>query len=434
MPPSVRPALRLTAAFAAVAAILPAAAGAAAAPAVSGQLLVGFDTGVPASRQAEILADAGGTVRRRIPRVRGGRLAVAAPKPGGSTDTLRRRLAAADGVAYAEPDYELQATGTPDDTLFAQQWGLSEPNGHDIDAPDTWSTRTSCSSVAALDSGADTDHPDLKANLSYNSKEIRSNGKDDDRNGYVDDYYGINLVKGYGDGEDDNGHGTHVAGIIAAKGNNDAGVAGLCWKGYVLPVKFMNSRGTGATSDAIEGIDYAVSRGVKIINCSFGSSSASEGLHDAIDYAQSKGVLLVVAAGNDGEDIDSHPTYPASYTDSNILTVAATTTADALASFSNYGDTGVDVAAPGDEIVSTYLGGGYKALSGTSMAAPMVAGTAALLRKTYGDASYSDLRTTLRKYGIDKPSALKDEVVYDGRLDAKKAIDFIVDLKADRGD
>ena len=186
----------------------------------------------------------------------------------------------------------------------------------------------------------------------------------------------------------------------------------------------MNSKGKGSTSDAIDGIDYAVKNGLKIINCSFGSSSKSSALHDAVDYAQDKNVLLVVAAGNDGDNIEKEPLYPASYTDSNILAVAASTSTDTLASFSNYGSTSVDVAAPGDDIYSTYLGGGYKVLSGTSMAAPYAAGVAALLRKQESDATYGQLRKAIREK-VDKPPALKDKVVYDGRLNAQKALNAI---------
>src|SRR3954470_5316292 len=135
----------------------------------------------------------------------------------------------------------------------------------------------------------------------------------------------MDLVAGKGSGIDDEGHGTHVSGIIAAHGNNATGVSGLCWSGSIVPVKFMNSRGKGSSSDAAAGLDYAVKSGAKIVNGSFGSSSKSSALEDAVDYAQSKGVLLVFAAGNDSTDNDSAPAYPAAFTNSNIITVAAVT-------------------------------------------------------------------------------------------------------------
>ena len=235
------------------------------------------------------------------------------------------------------------------------------------------------------------------------------------------------MIKGKGSGEDDNGHGTHVSGIVAGRGNNDVGVSGTCWSSKLLAVKFMNSKGKGSTSDAISGIDYAVKQGFKIINCSFGSSSKSSSLHDAVDYAQNHNTLLVVAAGNDSENIDKHPLYPASYTDSNILAVAASTSEDGLADFSNFGSTAVDVAAPGDSIYSTYLGGGYRTLSGTSMAAPYVAGVAAILRKQQSDATYGNLRYAIR-HKVDKPPALNGKVAYDGRLNAEKALEAIASI------
>ena len=217
------------------------------------------------------------------------------------------------------------------------------------------------------------------------------------------------------------GHGTHVSGIVAGHGNNAVGISGLCWSAKVMPVKFMDSHGRGSTSNAVTGIDYAVKQGAKVINCSFGSSSKSKSLEDEVSYAKKKGVLLVVAAGNDGDDIDSKPTYPASYTSSNIITVAATTQLNQLASFSNYGKSGVDLGAPGDKIVSTYLGSTYKTLSGTSMAAPLVAATAAMLRSQNGDLTYSELRSAIRNHVI-ATSPLAGKTVSGGQLDVAAAL------------
>jgi thermitase len=401
----------------------------AAAPAASGRLLVGFDKGVSKDRQGRILKALGARAAKRFGAVRGGRLLQVRPRSGSATGRLRKRLATAPGIAYAEPDFTQSASAVkvPNDPAYFFQYALVDgPAGHDIDAPESWATRTSCSTVAVLDTGIDTDHPDLAPNI-YKSSDKPNNGKDDDKNGYVDDTYGLNAIKGKGSGEDDNGHGSNVAGIVGARGNNGVGVSGTCWSTKLMAVKFMNSKGKGSTSDAISGIDYAVKKGVKVINCSFGSSSKSSALHDAVDYAQSKDVLLVVAAGNDSQNIDKKPEYPASYTDSNILTVAASTSSDTLASFSNYGSTAVDVAAPGDSIFSTYDKGGYKTLSGTSMAAPYVAGVAAMLKKQEPDATYSDLRYAIR-HKVDTPPALKGKVAYDGRLNARKALSAIHSL------
>jgi thermitase len=401
----------------------------AAPPAASGRLMVGFKKSVSTDRQQRLLAGLGGRISQRFKSIRGGRLVVVRPRSGRATNALRKRLARSSEVAYAEPDFFLfsSADKTPDDPFYPLQYALIDsPDDHDIDAPTAWGTRSSCAKVAILDTGIDTDHPDLKSNV-YKSEDKPNNGKDDDKNGYVDDTYGLNVIKGKGSGEDDNGHGTHVSGIVAGRGNNDVGVSGTCWSSKLLAVKFMNSKGKGSTSDAIAGIDYAVKQGFKIINCSFGSSSKSSSLHDAVDYAQNHNTLLVVAAGNDSENIDKHPLYPASYGDSNILAVAASTSEDGLADFSNFGSTAVDVAAPGDNIYSTYLGGGYRTLSGTSMAAPYVAGVAAILRKQQSDATYGNLRYAIR-HKVDKPPALNGKVAYDGRLNAEKALGAIASI------
>ena len=412
-----------------LAVLLAAAPADAAAPAASGRLLVGFKKGVSTDRQQRLLGALDGRIAQRFKSIRGGRLVVVRPRSGRATDALRKRLARSSEVAYAEPDFFLfsSAPKTPDDPFYPLQYALVDsPSDHDIDAPTAWGTRSSCAKVAILDTGIDTDHPDLKSNV-YKSDDKPNNGKDDDKNGYVDDTYGLNVIKGKGSGEDDNGHGTHVSGIVAGRGNNDVGVSGVCWSSKLLAVKFMNSKGKGSTSDAIAGIDYAVKQGFKIINCSFGSSSKSSSLHDAVDYAQNHNTLLVVAAGNDSENIDKHPLYPASYGDSNILAVAASTSEDELADFSNFGSTAVDVAAPGENIYSTYLGGGYRTLSGTSMAAPYAAGVAALLRKQESDATYGNLRYAIR-HKVDQPPALDGKVAYDGRLNAEKALAAIASI------
>jgi subtilisin family serine protease len=419
--------MRAALAGACVGGLLCCASANAAPPAVSGQLLVGFDKGVSQDRQDQILGAESGRLAERFRAVRGGNLAVVRPRSGGSLRRLRRRLARRPEVAYAERDYfNFAAEKTPDDPLYASQYALGDsPDDYDIDAPDAWATRTGCAKVAVLDTGVDLDHPDLKANI-VESKDKPGDGKDNDKNGYVDDAHGFNAIKGKGSGDDNEGHGTHVAGIIAGRGNNGMGVSGVCWSGKIVPVKFLDSRGRGSTSDAIAAIEYAVKAGLKIVNCSFTTSGKSEALHDAVKFAEKKNVLLVVAAGNDGQNIDKSAIYPAAFNDSNILAVAASTSKDKLASFSNFGSTEVDVAAPGDDIRSTYIGGGYRVLSGTSMAAPFVAGVAALLKKQESDAKYSDLRAVIRKK-VDKPPALKGKVESNGRLNARKALAAIKD-------
>ena len=164
------------------------------------------------------------------------------------------------------------------------------------------------------------------------------------------------------------------------------------------------------------------SRGSRSSTARSARGAKSSALHDAVNYAQNHNTLLVVAAGNNGQNIDKQPIYPASYSDSNILAVAASTSDDKLASFSNFGSEDVDVAAPGDSILSTYLGGGYKTLSGTSMASPLAAGLAAMLKKQASNATPGDLRKAIRKK-VDKPPPLNNKVAYDGRVNAAKGAD-----------
>jgi subtilisin family serine protease len=341
--------------------------------------------------------------------------------PGLALSLLRSRLGAAREVRYAEPDFYLHKSDAPDDPLYAQQYALAAAGAGAVGAPVAWNTRTSCSKVAVLDTGTQYNHPDLSGNVWHNPHEKSGNNVDDDHNGYIDDYYGVNLVKGRDSGVDDEGHGTHVSGTIAGHGNNATGVSGLCWTGSVVPVKFMNSKGKGSSSDAATGIDYAVKSGAKVVNGSFGSSSKSTALEDEVDYAQSKGVLLVFAAGNDSTNNDSKPVYPANFTNGNIIVVAAVTATGALASFSNFGAKSVDLGAPGDHILSTYLNSAYKVLSGTSMASPIVAAAAAMLRARDSSLSYGKIRSTILSHTQADP-ALQGKVAHPGVLDVGSAL------------
>ncbi|MEX0993180.1 MAG: S8 family peptidase [Solirubrobacterales bacterium] len=390
-------------------------------PPAPNQLIVGFKKGTSTETQKRVIEDASGDRVQRLGNIRG---QVVKPRGRLGLTNLRKRLLRDVDVEFVERDQTVSLLKTPNDPLFVSQY--SENGKIGTQTTDAWNTKTSCSKVAVLDTGIDTDHPDLKDNIWKNSKETSGNGKDDDKNGYVDDYYGINLVKGKGSGTDDNGHGTHVAGIVGGRGNNSMGVSGVCWSTKLMAVKFMNSQGYGSMSKAIAGIEYAADKGAKIINASFGSSTSSEALKDQISEAKDDGVLIVVAAGNDGKDIDSSPTYPASYTNGNLLVAAASTSTDTLASFSNYGKTSVDLAAPGQDIMSTYLSGSYRTLDGTSMAAPMVAGVAALCRARNSDATYSELRKSVRKT-VDTKSAFSGTTYSGGRVNTKRALDKVVD-------
>jgi len=270
-------------------------------------------------------------------------------------------------VAHVQPNYIYKASALPNDPLFTQYWGLKNTGqtvntttgiaGADMALEQAWNVVTNCSAVtvAVIDTGVNYNHPDLAANIWNNAGEIAGNNIDDDGNGFIDDVQGWDFVQNDNAPMDFNKHGTHVAGIIGAVGNNAVGGTGICWGVKIMPVRVLGSTGSGTTADIVAGIDYAVANGAKVINMSLGGSGGSAGdLQDiAIGNANTAGVLVVVAAGNSAADIDTSPVYPASYTQANIITVAATDQTDSLASFSNFGAVSVDVAAPGVNIEST---------------------------------------------------------------------------------
>src|SRR2546421_7576963 len=298
-------------------------------------------------------------------------------------------------VQYAEPNFVVEAfSNAPNDPLFTSQWSLQIHAG--IDAIEAWDVTTGSAEVvvAVLDTGVDYLHVDLVDNLFRNEVECTANGSDYDGNGVVDDCHGFNALTHSGDPYDDHGHGTHVAGIIGATGNNASGVTGVAWNVRLLPCKFINGSGMGDTAGAIACLDYVLAmkqRGVKIVatNNSWGGGFFSQALVDAIAAQRDNGILFVTAAGNSGGNNDTLQTYPCSHDVSNIVCVAATDQNDALAWFSNYGRNTVHLAAPGVDILSTVPGNQYQTLSGTSMAAPHVAGTIALL---YADDPAADWR------------------------------------------
>lgn len=286
-------------------------------------------------------------------------------------------VAAPDGTAASPaPAHTLRAGGGPDPRLV-DAWHLATDEAMGIRT--AWGHTTGGDIVVAtLDTGIDMTHPDLVDNLWTNPGEIPGNGIDDDHDGIIDDVHGVDLVNGDGDPTDDNGHGTHVAGIIGARGGNGIGAAGVAWHVKLMAVKVLDAEAAGDTSTVARGLRWAVAHGARIVNMSLAGDQPSPDLEAAIVTAMRAGVLVVVAAGNGGGDLGQVPSYPASYLEPNVLAVAATRAGGALASVSNFG-VGVDLSAPGDMIFSTARGGGYEYRTGTSMAAPMVAGAAALL-------------------------------------------------------
>lgn len=287
----------------------------------------------------------------------------------------------------------------PDDALLAdgKQWGIENGGqlggieGSDVSADEAWDLANDASGiiVAILDSGIRYTHEDLAANMWVNPGEIPDNGIDDDNNGYIDDVHGINTVgingertpETEGDPMDDLGHGTHVAGIVGAVGNNGVGITGVAWNVQLMGLKFLDSQGEGSDADAIECINYAREKGARIINSSWGGLDFNPLLGDAIEEANETGIYFIAAAGNESSNNDDQPNYPSSYAYPNVVSVTATDKRDGFATFANYGETEVELAAPGVGIHSTYFNSDtdYRALSGTSMATPFVSGAIALL-------------------------------------------------------
>src|SRR5262245_59109267 len=335
-------------------------------------------------------------------------------------------------VLGASPNQLLHVDQIPNDPQFGSTWGLNNTGqtggtpDADIDAPEAWDVTTGSHStiVAVLDTGVDYNHPDLAANMWFNPGEIPGNGIDDDHNGFIDDVHGYDFVNNDGDPMDDHSHGTHVAGIIGAVGNNNLGVAGVAWNVQIMAVKFLDSSGNGTTANAIRALNYAVQMGAKISNNSYGGSSAEDAdplFLEAIQNAAAFNHVFVAGAGNSGTDNDAAGFYPATFSADNIISVAATDANDALASFSSFGATTVDLAAPGVDILSTVPGGGYDYKSGTSMATPHVTGTVALVRSLHPDWNYRQVIDQVLG-AVDYLPALDGRTVTGGRLNAARAL------------
>jgi thermitase len=308
------------------------------------------------------------------------------------TALTRILTATATTVAFAAAG-AAPALAAPD-PLLADQWALSEPQV--TGAQEAWTQSQGTGAlVAVLDSGVQLNHPDLAANLWTNPGEVPGNGKDDDANGYVDDVYGANMFTDNGNVDDDEGHGTHVAGIVAAGAGNGIGGSGMAPKARIMAVKVLDSNRSGNSSLLASGIRYAVDMGARILNVSINGDGTSNDLTDALQYASEKGATIVASAGNNSRNLDLTPSYPASSNEPSVLSVTATDEGGGIVGFANRGLHSVDLAAPGDMILSTARGSGYENRSGTSMAAPYVAGSLALLSAARPDLSQAALRGAL---------------------------------------
>lgn len=311
-------------------------------------------------------------------------------------------LAQRAALSICEPEFVVETEDVPNDALYSDLYAMQR-----ISAESAWAVSTGSSEVvvAVLDTGVDYSHPDLEANMWH------------DGDGNV----GYDFYNNDSDPMDDHGHGTHCAGTIGGVGDNGVGVAGVNWNVSIMAVKFLSSKGSGSTLTAAEGVDYAVQNGARVISASFGGTGFSQVLFDAVSRARDAGVLFVAAAGNSATDTDSTPHYPSGFDLENVVAVAATDQDDNLAYFSNYGATSVDVAAPGVNIRSTLPGGRYGYMSGTSMAAPHVAGLAGLYLSVEGASGYEAVKGAVLD-GVDVLASLSGAVATGGRIDAYKTL------------
>ncbi len=349
-------------------------------------------------------------------------------------------------VAYAEPNYIISLSlpeepepvpessikssamsmlSVPNDPRFSEQWGMKNTakQGADISASGAWDISTGSKDiiVAVIDSGVDYTHPDLADNIWTNPNEIPGNGIDDDHNGYIDDIHGWDFINNDNDPMDDNGHGTHCAGVVGGVGNNGVGIVGVNWHVKIMPLKFLRADGNGDTASSINAVAYAKKMGANVISCSWGGSAKSQALADVIE---STNALFVFAAGNEGANNDAGSHYPSNLDIEQIIAVAASNANDGMPSFSNYGASKVDVAAPGDAILSTYptsKSSNYVKMKGTSMATPHVAGLAALMLSINPKLTPKELKSTIMST-VDVLPAFSGKTVSGGRINAEKAL------------
>jgi subtilisin family serine protease len=325
------------------------------------QLLVRFKRELSLPARGQLTAKLGGKLHHAYASIPG--LHLVKVQPGENPVQVQARYQGDPNVAYAEWDEIIHVNAIPDDPSFDLLWGLSGASDADLNAPAAWDLTTGSNEViiGVLDSGVDYTHTDLADNIWVNPGEIPDNGQDDDNNGYIDDVHGINAVLGTGDPMDTEDHGTHVAGTIAAVGNNGTGVTGVLWNARIIGCSWIRSDGRGSISDAIKCIDYIhdlkKNRGIDVVatNTSWGGSTYSQATVDAIAAHLQEDILFVAAASNDAWDNDHTPAYPARYELPNIIAVAATTSTNGLASFSNTGLHSVHTGAPGSSIYSTVL-------------------------------------------------------------------------------
>jgi len=421
------------------------------APSIPGELLVQFLPGATTTEKGRALGRVHAEVIDKVAHENnrkdgGGDLVLIRHLPDFTPAAARREIEADPAIEFAEPNYIYTHQATSNDTYYTNGslWGMfSTPtNQYGSQASTAWATNnTDCSSVyvGIIDEGYMYQHVDLASNAGKNPGEIPNDRIDNDGNGYIDDVYGWDFDGNNNsvfDGTGDD-HGTHVAGTIGGIGGNGKGIAGICWKVKLLNAKFLGTYG-GTTANAIKAVDYFTklktrSRNpVNIVatNNSWGGGGYSQGLRDAIERAKAANILFVAAAGNSSANIDATPSYPASYNNDNIITVASITSTGALSSFSNYGSTSVDLGAPGSGIVSTVpvrsstgIVSGYANYSGTSMATPHVTGACALYAASHPGSSAAVIKNAILSSALSTATpSLSGKTATNGRLDANKLI------------
>ncbi len=408
----------------------------AAAQSVPGELIVRFEPGTEAGERLAARGVADVHFDRALPLRK---TQLVSTEDGQSVAAAAVELERSPDVAYAEPNYVRELSALPDDPFFSELHGLNNTGqtvagvsgtpDADIDAPEAWELGGGSPGVvvAVIDSGVDLDHPDLAAAIWTNPGETgagrESNGVDDDANGLVDDWRGWDWASDDALPADESGHGTHVSGTIAATGDNATGITGVSSGARVMALRTLDSAGRGSVADLISAYRYASAKGARVVNASLGGSGFSHSELAAIEA--NSNTLFVVAAGNGGadgvgDDVQITPEYPCAYPAANIVCVAASDQDDALAGFSNFGSTAVDLAAPGVRTLST-VPGGYAYYSGTSMAAPHVAGTAALIASRVPAASVGVMRAALLE-GTEPKPGLATATATGGRLNAERSL------------
>jgi subtilisin family serine protease len=387
------------------------------APRREGELLVRFRAGISKSDKETILVTHGARKKQDLEGESGiEKLELPA---GRDARSAALQMALNPQVEFAEPNFLIGKDDVvPNDAQFKDQWSLRNTGqnggqfGSDINAAGAWSTTTGSSAtvIAVIDSGVDFTHPDLVKNQWLNPTPSAAG-----------DLHGWDFVVNSAEIKDEQGHGTAIAGIIAAEANNSVGITGVMWRAGLMSLRVLDNTGTGDVADAVEAIDYAVTHGAQVINLSWGTSGESVSLRDALERAMRRNVVVVCSAGNNGRDLADGPYYPASFGLRNVISVAGSDNFDRLGSWSNWGTKDIAVAAPGTNILTTKMGGGYWSVTGTSAAAPLVTGIAGLL-KTFRPAATPQAIAKAIADGARKTASLSGKTISGGVANAEGAL------------